>query len=355
IVHLGGEAISRGLVRRLEAVIGPGCRVYNGYGPTETSINSTVFRMQGRPLDRDVRTATVPIGRPTANSSVCVLDRRGLPVPVGVPGELSIGGEGLARGYLNRPELTAERFVPDPHDSGRRLYRSGDLVRWLPEGELEFLGRIDHQVKIRGLRIELGEIEAALARHPAVRQAVVLARDRAESGGAAGEQWLVAYVVRREGSPEAVPPEGDKWGVAGVLRAWLGESLPAYMVPGTVIFLDAVPRTATDKVDRRALPAPEPSDLAAEVELVAPRDPVEELLAGIWTEVLDDAVGRRLGVHQNFFELGGHSLVATQMISRIRDLFGVELEPRSVFETPTIAGLAARCRTAAEPARMAPP
>ncbi|MCP4661138.1 MAG: non-ribosomal peptide synthetase, partial [bacterium] len=324
-------------------MVGPECRVYNGYGPTETSINSTVFRLQGRPLDRGVRGQVVPIGRPTAATTVCVLDRRGRPVPVGVPGELSIGGAGVARGYLNRPELTAERFVPD--SEGRRFYRSGDLVRWLPDGEVEFLGRIDHQVKIRGLRIELGEIEAALAAYPEVRQAVVLARDRAESGGAAGERWLVAYVVPHEGA------EVD----AGVLRAWLGESLPAYMVPGAVIFLDALPRTATDKVDRRALPAPEPGDLAAEVEFVAPRDPVEELLAGIWAEGLGDGVARRMGVHENFFELGGHSLVATQMISRIRDLFAVELEPRSVFETPTIAGLAARCRTAAEPARMAPP
>ncbi|MCP4664144.1 MAG: amino acid adenylation domain-containing protein, partial [bacterium] len=203
IVHLGGEAVSRDLVRRIEAVVGEPCRVYNGYGPTETSINSTVFRMQGRPLDRGVRGPTVPIGRATANTSVYVLDRRGRPQPVGVPGELAIGGDGLARGYLNRPALTAERFVPAPggrglplareggcegrergpggegsgrlarRTAGRRVYRSGDLVRWLADGELEFLGRIDHQVKIRGLRIELGEIEAALARHPAVRQAVV--------------------------------------------------------------------------------------------------------------------------------------------------------------------------------------
>ncbi|MCP4668333.1 MAG: amino acid adenylation domain-containing protein, partial [Deltaproteobacteria bacterium] len=161
------------------------CRVYNGYGPTETSINSTVFRLQGRPLDRGVRGRVVPIGRPTASTFVYVLDRRGRPLPVGVPGELAIGGEGLARTYLNRPALTAERFVPDPHcrdpfAAGARLYRSGDLVRWLPEGDLEFLDRIDQQVKIRGLRVELGEIEGVLGRHPAVRQAVVLVRVRKE-------------------------------------------------------------------------------------------------------------------------------------------------------------------------------
>ncbi|MCP4663425.1 MAG: AMP-binding protein, partial [bacterium] len=365
IVHLGGEAISRGLVRRLEAVIGPGCRVYNGYGPTETSINSTVFRMQGRPLDRGVRTATVPIGRPTANSSVWVLDRRGLPVPVGVPGELSIGGEGVARGYLNRPALTAERFVPDPEQGGegerpltptlspggeievverfptrgegaptqrqrpsggRRLYRSGDLVRWLPDGELEFLGRIDQQVKLRGLRIELGEIEAALTSHPAVRRAVVLARDRAESGGASGDRWLVAYVVA-QGEPVA----------AGTLRAFLRRTLPDYMVPSAFVALEALPLGSTGKVDRRALPAPE-ACLAPEETFVAPRSPAEEMMAGIWSGLL-----RRepIGAHDHFFALGGHSLLATQLTSRVRDLFGVELELRSVFETPTLAGLTA--------------
>ncbi|MCP4664032.1 MAG: amino acid adenylation domain-containing protein, partial [bacterium] len=334
IVHLGGEAVDRDLVREIEGIVDPRCRLYNGYGPTETSINSTVFRMQGRPLDRDVRATVVPIGQATASSSVHVLDRGGLAVPAAVPGELLIGGPGVARGYLNRPALTAERFVPDPFADhpGRRLYRSGDLVRWLPEGQIEFLGRIDHQVKIRGLRIELGEIEAALAAHPAVRQAVVLARERettAEAG--AGERWLVAYAVRREEAAEAD---------AGALRAWLAESLPAYMVPSAVVWLDALPLTATGKVNRRALPAPEWT--GPEDTFVAPRDPTEELLAGIWAEVLgaEGTASRRVGATDNFFELGGHSLLATQVVSRIRETFRVELPVQRLFEAPTVAELA---------------
>ncbi|MCP4658042.1 MAG: non-ribosomal peptide synthetase, partial [bacterium] len=317
IVHLGGEAVDRDLVREIEGIVDPRCRLYNGYGPTETSINSTVFRIEGRPLDRDVRATVVPIGHATANSSVYVLDRRGVAVPSAVPGELLIGGPGVARGYLNRPALTAERFVPDPFTDrpGRRLYRSGDLVRWLAEGTIEFLGRIDHQVKIRGLRIELGEIEAALAGHPAVRQAVVLARERERTAQAgAGERWLVAYVVRREEAAEVDP---------SALRARLAESLPAYMVPSAVVVLDALPRTATGKVNRRALPAPEWT--GPEDAFIAPRDPTEELLAGIWAAVLgaaglgaeglgaEGSASRRVGATDNFFELGGHSLLATQV------------------------------------------
>ncbi|MCP4661372.1 MAG: non-ribosomal peptide synthetase, partial [bacterium] len=224
---------------------------------------------------------------------------------------------------------------------GRRLYRSGDLVRWLPEGELEFLGRIDHQVKIRGLRIELGEIEAALMRHPEVQQAVVVTRDRSETD-VAGERWLVAYVVRREESVEAD---------AGILRGWLGESLPSYMVPSALVFLDALPRTATGKVDRRALPAPESGDLAPEAEFVAPRGPVEELLAEIWAEVLDTT--GRVGVHDNFFALGGHSLLATRVLSRVQQALRVELPLRTLFERPTVAGLAAAIE--AEQRRETPP
>ncbi|MCP4661925.1 MAG: AMP-binding protein, partial [bacterium] len=328
------------------------CRVYNGYGPTETSINSTVFRMPGRPLDRDVRAAGVPIGRPTANSGVLVLDRRGRPVPLGVPGELSIGGTGLARGYLNRPAWTAERFVPDPRFAGplgggadrggRRLYRSGDLVRWLAEGEIEFLGRIDHQVKIRGMRIELGEIEAALAQHPSLREAVVLARERGTTAAGAGERWLVAYVIPRQ---EAVQVD------AAALRAWLGERLPASMVPSAVLVLDALPRSATGKLDRRALPVPvriEPGG-----SFVAPGDPTEELVAEIWAAVL--GVGR-VGMNDDFFALGGHSLLATQVVSRIRDTFGVELPLRKLFEASTPAELARIVRSARQQARgLAPP
>ncbi|MCP4663152.1 MAG: amino acid adenylation domain-containing protein, partial [bacterium] len=349
IVHLGGEAISRDLLQKMEGRLDERCRVYNGYGPTETSINSTVFRIEARSLDREVRAAVVPIGRPTANSGAVVLDRRGRPVPLGVPGELSIGGAGLARGYLNRPALTAERFVPDPHfadpggadqgEGGRRLYRSGDLVRWLGEGEIEFLGRIDQQVKIRGLRIELGEIEATLANHPSLRDAVVLARER---GAGAGERWLVAYVVPRR---ETVQVDAD------ALCAWLGERLPASMVPSAVVVLDALPRTATGKVDRRALPMPVQIEPAG--SFAAPGDPTEELVAEIWAAVL--GVGR-VGINDDFFALGGHSLLATQVVSRIRETFGVELPLRKLFEASTPAELAKIVRSARQQARgVAPP
>ncbi|MCP4653974.1 MAG: amino acid adenylation domain-containing protein [bacterium] len=328
VVHLGGEAIDRDLVRRIASAAGSGCRAYNGYGPTETSINSTIFRLRGRAWERSFRGTAVPIGRATARNSVEVLDRRGRPVPPGVAGELVIGGDGVARGYLDRPALSAERFVPDPfaEQPGRRRYRSGDLVRWLGDGHIEFLGRIDHQVKIRGLRLELGEIEAALGRHPAVREAVV--RALAEPGREGGERWLVAYVV---GAGEGTVP------AASELRAWLGESLPAYMVPAAIVGLEALPRTATGKVDRRALPVPDRGALAA-AGFTAPRDHGEQILAGIWAEVL----GReRIGVHDDFFALGGHSLLATRVVSRVRRQLGIELAVRTLFERPTVAALAA--------------
>ena len=236
VLHLGGEALSRSLVERLAAAVGDGCTLYNGYGPTEVTVNSLLFEI-GRPGDLRGLERT-PIGRPSAENAVHVVDRRGARVPVGVPGELQIGGPGVARGYLGRPELTAERFVPDPFggDPGRRLYRSGDLVRFRPDGDVEFLGRVDDQVKIRGFRIEPGEVAAALRRHPGVREAVVVARDL--PGGAA----LVAYVVSTE-EPAA-------------LRSFLRASLPAALVPAAFVRLDELPLTATGKVDRRALPAP---------------------------------------------------------------------------------------------------
>jgi amino acid adenylation domain-containing protein len=236
-------------------------------------------------------------------------------VPIGVPGELYVGGAGVARGYLNRPELTAERFVEDPFAPGR-LYRTGDRVRWMADGTLEYLGRLDEQVKIRGFRIELGEIEARLAEHPEVREAVVLAREDVP-----GDRRLVAYVV---GAVEA-----------DALRAHLRQSLPEYMVPGAFVALDALPLTANGKLDRKALPAPELA--SAEDRYVAPRTPVEEVLAGIWAEVLRL---ERVGVTESFFDLGGHSLLATRLVSRVRVVFGVELALRALFEGPTVAELA---------------
>jgi len=238
-----------------------------------------------------------------------------------VTGELYIGGAGLARGYVGRAGLTGERFIPNPYGEGDRLYRTGDLVRYLADGNLEFLGRLDHQVKVRGYRIELGEIEAKLLEHPAVGQAVVVAREDEP-----GDKRLVAYVVA---AAEAAMDVGD-------LRTHLKRSLPEYMVPSAYVVLEALPLTPNGKVDRRALPAPG-GDAVIRGEYVAPRNPTEEVLAGIWSEVLKLD---RVGVHDNFFELGGHSLLATRVMARIRDAFKLDLPLRALFETPSVGELA---------------
>lgn len=253
-----------------------------------------------------------------------MLDANLRPVPVGVPGELHIGGAGLARGYLNRPELTAESFIPNPfsYGSGARLCKAGDLARYLPDGNIEFLGRLDHQVKIRGFRIELGEIEAVLGQHPDVRETAVLARE-----GKPGDKRLVAYVVPRDVQVPAIIE----------LRRFLKEKLPDYMVPSAFVLLDALPLTPNGKVDRRALPVPDMTRPEQEKAYVAPHTPAQEVLAGIWAEVLKL---EPVGIHDDFFDLGGHSLLATQVISRVRDAFHVELSLPSLFEGPTVAGLA---------------
>nr|QEO74124.1 AMP-dependent synthetase and ligase [uncultured bacterium] len=280
----------------------------NLYGPTETTIVATA----GRVAPAGERAPD--IGSPLANTRVYILDRWLQPVPVGVPGEICLAGEGLARCYRNRPELTASAFVPDPFDNGQRLYRTGDLARWLPSGRIEFLGRADHQVKIRGQRIELGEIEVTLGRHPAVRDSVVLVRD----------ERLVAYVVTRE----AVTAE--------VLRAWLSRSLTDAMIPTAWAFLDALPLTPNGKVDRRALPAQAaPQD---EESFVPPATPTQRALARVWGSLLGL---ERVGARDNFFQLGGHSLSATQMAARVHERFGITLELRAVFENPVLEALAA--------------
>jgi acyl carrier protein len=245
---------------------------------------------------------------------------------------LYIGGANLARGYLNRPELTAERFVPDPfsESGGKRLYRTGDLARYLPDGAIEFLGRSDHQVKVRGVRIEPGEIEAALRQHPAVREAVVVARE-----DVAGDKRLVAYLAVSQQPAPAV----------GELRAFLKQRLPEYMAPAAFVTLDAMPLTPNGKVDRRALPRPEMARPDLESAFVAPRNPGEEKLAEIAAQLLRI---EKPGIHDNFFELGGHSLLATQLISRVRNAFQVELPLRSVFTGPTIAELAEAIEKARE-------
>jgi amino acid adenylation domain-containing protein len=315
-VFFGGEAADPDALRRVLRAGGPG-RLVNGYGPTENTIYSAVHVVREVPEGA----TSVPIGRPVSNSTAYVLGGAGEPLPVGLPGELFVGGDGVARGYLGRPALTAERWIPDPFAAvpGARMYRTGDRGRWLRDGTLEFLGRLDGQVKIRGFRIEVGEIEAALRAHEAVTDCVVVARQDAGDSHGAGERRLVAYVVA----------DAD----ADALRAHLRRTLPDYMVPGAFVRLDALPLTPNGKLDRRALPEPD----YAGGEHVAPRTPVEEVLAGIWAEVLGL---ERVGADANFFELGGHSLLATRVISRVRAVFGVEPTVRTLFEAPTLAELA---------------
>jgi amino acid adenylation domain-containing protein len=320
----GGDVLSPAHVARVLGAAGGGGRVLiNGYGPTE----NTTFTCCHRMAAGTAVGTSVPIGRPIANTRVYLLDREMQPVPVGVPGELYAGGIGLARGYLHRPELTAERFVPDPFGAGGRLYRTGDLARWRPDGAVEFLGRLDGQVKLRGFRVEIGEVEAVLAAHPAVAQAAVAVRAGA---GGDGDKRLVAYVVPAAGA------EGPE--LAAALRRDLARQLPDYMVPSAWVVLAELPLGPTGKVDRAALPEPEPA--AGEgVAGAAPRTPLEELLAQTWEELL----GReRVAREDSFFELGGHSLLATRVVSRLRELLGVELPLRALFEEPTVAGLAAR-------------
>ena len=310
---VAGEACPAELVARWA----DGRRFFNAYGPTEATVWATVARC----LDA---TRKPPIGRPIPNTQIYILDADGQPVPVGLPGELHIGGPGLARGYLNRPELTAERFVPNAfsREAGARLYKTGDLARYLPDGEVEFLGRIDEQVKLRGYRIELGEIEAVLGQLPGVQEAVVLARE-----DVAGEKRLVAYVVA---GAEQAPKMSD-------LRSALRERLPEYMVPAFFVFLDEMPLTTSGKVNRRALPAPEQFRQELALDYVEPRTPVEATVAGIWAEVIGI---ERVGVYDNFFELGGHSLLATQLVSRVREAFNVELPLKAFFSIePTVARL----------------
>jgi amino acid adenylation domain-containing protein len=294
----------------------PHLTVCNVYGPTECTVDATLAVLKP--------TQTLPtIGRPIANTRVYLLDAHGQPVPLGAVGELYIGGAGVARGYLNRPELTAERFVPDPFsdDAGARLYKTGDLARYLPDGNLEFLGRNDEQVKIRGFRIEPGEIEACLTAHPQVRDAVVLAI------GEGSDKRLVAYVQAEADEP-----------LASTLRTQVAATLPEYMVPSAFVRLDAWPLTPNGKLDRRALPAPDDEALAHQA-YEAPQGELETTLAAIWAELLGV---ERVGRHDSFFALGGHSLLAMRLMSRVRDVLGVELAIRTLFEALTLAGLAQR-------------
>jgi len=293
---VGGEALPRPLADDLASLLQG--ELWNLYGPTETTVWSAAWKVEPGP---------VSIGRPIANTRIYLLDRDLHPAPLGIPAELAIGGAGVARGYLGRPDLTAERFVPDPFgEPGTRLYLTGDLARWRQSGELEFLGRLDHQVKIRGHRIELGEIEAALCSHPSVRQAAVVA-----------DQRLVAFVASDED--------------AGDLRAFVETLLPAYMVPAEVVVLPVLPLTPNGKLDRRALAAIEVAPQLAVYQ--APGTPLEQEIAALWAEILGV---ERVGLQDTFWNLGGHSLLATRLLNRLRLELGVELPLRTLFQSPAL-------------------
>ena len=331
LVISSGEALPKAVVERFKEHL-PWAALHNLYGPTEASVDVTYWDCR-----KSETKMVVPIGRPIANTAIYILDEEGEPVPAGIAGELHIGGIGLARGYWKRAELTAEKFVPHAFGQvpGERLYRTGDLARWSRQGEIEYLGRLDHQVKLRGFRIELGEIESVLGQYPGVNECVVVVRGECE------EKRLVAYIAAEHSAEFNKDP----------LTAYMKERLAEYMVPKTIVVLKELPLTPNGKVDRRALPQPE-TQTAAAAEDYLPRNAVEEILCGIWAEVLKRD---RLAVNENFFDLGGHSLLATQAVSRIRKALNVELPLRLFIEAGTVRGLAekiggiARCETSLPP------
>jgi amino acid adenylation domain-containing protein len=321
---VGGDALDADVIARVLRN-SPPAHLLNGYGPTEATTFAVTHEIAGVPKGA----RSIPLGRPIGNTRVYIVDDNGEPVPIGVSGELWIGGAGIAHGYVNRPTITAERFVPDPFSGtcGSRLYRTGDLGRWLPDGTIEFLGRADHQLKIRGFRVELGEIEARLHQHPAVRDGVVVAR-----GEGAGDKQLVVYWVAREEV------------ASDALRAYLSEHLPEYMVPAAFVRLEAMPLTPNGKVDRRALPAPE-IDAYRTQSYEPPAGNTETALAAIWSEVLGvEQVGR----HDNFFDLGGQSLLAVRTLSRVRHVLQVSIPLGSLFEGPVLRDFARTVDSAAQ-------
>jgi amino acid adenylation domain-containing protein len=323
VVNLAGEPLKASLAEEVYRHEHVG-KVYNLYGPSEDTTYSTEA-LVGRGDGREPS-----IGRPISNSEAYLLDEHLQPVPLGVAGELYLGGDGLARGYLGRPAATAERFVPHPFGDvpGARLYRTGDLARYLPDGRLDLIGRVDQQVKIRGFRIEPGEIEAALGTHTQLRGAAVVAR-----GDTPGEKHLIAYVVQQPGASLT----------QAELRTYLRATLPEHMLPSGFVTLDELPLTANGKTDRRALQNLAPPETPRQETFVAPRDELERQLTDIWQEVLK---ARAVGVRDNFFDLGGHSLLATRVVSHVRERCGVELPLRLMFESPTVEGLALHVRNA---------
>ena len=322
LILVSGEALYLSTCRKAQSVFGLSASLVNLYGPTECTMTSTYYAVPEPPYDRDIAL----IGRPIPNARIYILDEYLNPVPVGVPGQLHIGGVGLSRGYLNRPEQTGEAFIPNPFDDdpGARIYRTGDLARYLPDGNIEFLGRIDNQVKLRGFRIELEEVEAALNQHPAVQAVAVLMRED-EPGGSR----LVAYVVPAQGHP---PTQSE-------LRSFLSEKLPDYMIPSACVILDALPLTPTGKLDRKGLPAPDRTKPAPEGISTAPSTSTESLIAEIWQEVLGVD---RVGVYDNFFDLGGHSLLSMQVVARLEKRLGLRINPRELI-LQTLGQLASSC------------
>jgi amino acid adenylation domain-containing protein len=311
---LTGEALPPQLCRQWFAHY-PSIPMLNAYGPTECSDDVTHYPIESAPAPDVIN---LPIGRPVANTQLYILDNQLQPVPIGVAGELYVGGAGVGRGYLNAPELTTKAFIPNPFGQDR-LYKTGDKARYLADGTIEFLGRIDFQVKIRGFRIELGEIEAVLSQHAQVREVTVIAREEQ-----AGDRYLAAYIVASK------PIEISD------LRELLKQKLPDYMVPGAFVFLDRLPLTPNGKIDRQALPVPDLGAAGAN-DFVAPESPTQVEIAKLWAEVLNLPA---VGIHNNFFELGGHSLLATLIVSRLRSHFEIELPLRRLFESPTVAELA---------------
>jgi len=326
LMIVGGDAMREESVKLWSQIASSSIPLLNAYGPTETTITSTTQEIFLQINKNGGINTTIPIGKPLPHRVIYILDKMGFPTPVGVAGELCIGGICLARGYLKRPDLTAERFVPDPFGKiqGARLYRTGDLVRFLPDGSIEFIGRVDHQVKIRGFRVELGEIESILKQHPSIQEAVVTIKSEPT-----GDKRVVAYLLA-DTATEALPAGAE-------LRNFLSQQLPDYMLPAVFMFLDAFPRTPIGKIDRLALPEPEIDRTALESNYVAPTNPVEEIIAEIWAKALNV---EKVGIHDNFFALGGHSLMATQIIARVREQFQVDIPLKRIFEAPTIANLA---------------
>ncbi|MEM8777888.1 MAG: amino acid adenylation domain-containing protein, partial [Cyanobacteria bacterium P01_G01_bin.49] len=321
-VLCGGEALSASLAHK---ILETGSQLWNLYGPTEATIWSTIYNVAPERIAESTDNSAISIGSAINNTQIYILDKQRQLVPVGVPGELYIAGDGLARGYFNRPQLTEEKFIENPlrkAGSREKIYKTGDLARYLPDGNIEFIGRIDNQVKMRGFRIELGEIEALLNTHPEVQQAVVIAQE-----DISGNKRLIAYVIFEQNNQS----QG-----ANQLTDFLLSKLPKYMIPSAFVPLEALPLTPNGKIDRKTLPVPESTQVLSS-EIVPPSTPIENLLAGIWVEVLGI---EKVGIDNDFFELGGHSLIATRVISQIRQIFQVELPLRYLFEKPTIAGLA---------------